>query len=308
MNKLNVIILGAGQGTRMKSKKPKVLHEIANFSMLEIINKLSQNLTSEKNIINIISEDVQKYADFQINNPVIQKERLGTGHAVKVAIENSANLTHAKTLILYADTPLVKEKTIQNMLKKDYDLILCGFEVEDVSKKYGRIITNHSHKDFSEIYKLVEYKDANTEERKERLCNAGMMLIDTELLKELIFKIDNNNEAKEFYLTDLVKLVKQKSKTAYVYHASEEEFQGANSRTELAELDSTIQRELKTKHMENGVTFMLPDTTYISHDTEIESDCVIEPSVFIGKRVKITSGSRIKAFSRLENCEVSSKD
>ncbi len=307
MNKLsiNIIILGAGQGTRMKSKKPKVLHEIANFSMLEIVNKVSEELTSKKNIVNLISKEVEQYSEFKINNPVIQEDRLGTGHAVKIAVENF-DLIQEKTVILYADTPLVKIKTIESMLKQNYDLILCGFEVSDISKKYGRIITNHSNKDFSEIYKLVEYKDATHEEKEETLCNAGIMVIKTSLLKELIFKIDNNNEAKEFYLTDLVKLTQQKNQQAFVYHASELEFQGANSRKELAELDATLQDNLKSEHMDNGVTFMLPNTTYISYDTEIENDCIVEPNVFIGKGVKIHSGVRIKSFSRLEDCEIKS--
>ena len=259
---LSIVILAAGKGTRMKSSIPKVLHKVAGREMVNLTIDTAKAL-KPSNISVVISEDVSDFADRIVSehptskiNFAIQKERLGTAHAVNVGI--SALPKIGKTLlILYADTPLLKIETLQEMVtkiqNKQSSICVLGFECADENNKYGRLVVNKNHLD-----KIIEYKDANLKERKIKLCNSGVVAVDGDKIKSLLAKVDNKNASGEYYLTDIVGLAKKsKLKCSYI-EALESEVIGVNSRNDLAVVETIKQNRLRSKLMENGVTMIDP--------------------------------------------------
>lgn len=298
--KIDVLILGAGYGTRMKSSKPKVLHEVSGIPMLDVVNGIAKKLQGVNNIVNVISEDVLQHHTTKDFKYVIQHEKLGTGHAVKTGL-GKIDTTSDFVLVLYGDTPLIQVETISTLINPEYDLIIAGFEVDDVSKKYGRIVTDIDFGKFCSVKKIVEFKDADKTERDIKLCNSGVMLIKTVHLLRYIHHIENKNAANEYYLTDLVEIFIKNNLKCAAFKASEVEFQGVNSKKELSIVEHVMQNRIKDFHMTEGVTFTMPESTFVSLDTIIEKNVTIEPFVFIGNNVKITEGKKVSAFSRLEN-------
>ncbi len=307
---LSIVILAAGKGTRMKSSIPKVLHKVAGREMVNLTIDTAKAL-KPSNISVVISEDVSDFADrIVLEHPTskinfaIQKERLGTAHAVNVGI--SALPRIGKTLlILYADTPLLKIETLQEMVtkiqNKQSSICVLGFECADENNKYGRLVVNKSHLD-----KIIEYKDANPKERKIKLCNSGVVAVDGDKIKSLLAKVDNKNASGEYYLTDIVGLAKKsKLKCSYI-EALESEVIGVNSRNDLAVVEIIKQNRLRSKLMENGVTMIDPASIHLSFDTEIENDVIIHPQVVFGVGVRIHSNVEIKSFSHLEGAEIKS--
>ncbi len=298
---LSIIILAAGKGTRMKSSTPKTLHKIASFSMLDlaIINAKSLN---PENICIVISREMEKFSQEIKKNHAnlniefaIQEDRLGTGHGVKIALNNMSKI-NSNIIILYGDTPLIKVSTLEEMIVKLNDNQLCvlGFDCFN-ENKYGRLITKGEY-----LKKIIEFKDASEEERKITLCNSGVIAINHQNSLDLINKIDNNNAAKEYYLTDIVQIMKKDELKTTFIKASEEEVLGVNSKVELARVEKLKQDEMRQKFMENGVTLIDPNTIYFAADTKIENDVIIHPNVVIGPNVEIRKGSEIKSFSHIE--------
>ena len=208
-------------------------------------------------------------------------------------------------LILYADTPLLKIETLQEMVtkiqNKQSSICVLGFECADENNKYGRLVVNKNHLD-----KIIEYKDANLKERKIKLCNSGVVAVDGDKIKSLLAKVDNKNASGEYYLTDIVGLAKKsKLKCSYI-EALESEVIGVNSRNDLAVVETIKQNRLRSKLMENGVTMIDPASVHLSFDTEIENDVIIYPQVVFGVGVKIHSNVEIKSFSHLEGTEIKS--
>lgn len=300
--KFDCIILGAGKGTRMKSDLPKVLHKVSGSRMIDIVNDVAL-LLGAQNIVNVVSDDVVKNLGECEYKFVIQEERLGTGHAVRCAIDE-IEFTSDYTMILYADTPLVQKNTLQSIMNENFDLVIAGFEIDDTSKRYGRIFAEKSNNELKVVSKIVEFKDANDEEKANKLCNSGVMFIKTELLKKFIKEVQNNNAQNEYYLTDLVEIFNKNDKKCGCFVATEEEFCGVNSRLELAFVDNLMQKRIKDDLMANGVTINMPESTYIELGAEIENDVIIEPFVNIGKNVKIKKDCKIKSFSHLKDVVV----
>lgn len=307
---LSIVILAAGKGTRMKSSIPKVLHKLSGREMVNLTIDTAKAL-KPNNIVVVISEDVTDFADRIISehptskiNFALQKERLGTAHAVEIGI-NALPKISKTVLILYADTPLLKEETLQEMVtkiqNKQSSVCVLGFDCEDENNKYGRLVVSRN-----QLNKIVEYKDASLKERKIKLCNSGVIAVAGDKVKSLLAKVNNKNASGEYYLTDIVGLAKKaKLKCSYI-KASESEVMGVNSRNDLAVAEAIKQNRLRGKLMENGVTMLNPQTVYLSFDTEIGNDVVIHPDVVFGSRVKIHSNVEIRSFCHLEGTEVKS--
>ncbi len=305
--KIFTITLAAGNGTRMKSSTPKPLHKIAGMTLLNWSVRCFDGLNVEKKIL-VASEDLI-VKDSSLNDRfsiVIQNEKLGTGHAVKICrdlIDEKSDIV----IINYGDTPFVKSETIQNMISKlqSCDCVFLGFKTSDISNKYGRFIINQD-----QLIDIVEFKDASDSIREIDLCNSGIVAIKTSILLDNIDKIDNKNAACEYYLTDLVKILKNSNKIISFVKCDESEVMGVNSRSDLAMAESAFQDSQRDRFMNEGVTMRDPKTVFFSHDTVISNDVEIEPFVFFGQGVSIKSGSKILANSYLgnvvigENCSI----
>lgn len=297
------IILAAGLGTRMKSSKPKVLHEIAGLSMLETLVNTLRNDTNFDKIVIVTGDDTPEITDTIKDFPIaIQKERLGTAHAVLAAKEHFKNFD-GNIFVFFGDTPLITSKTIkkvQNIMEENQELAatFLGFIPQDTAK-YGRFITNSDS-----LEAIVEHADATEEQRKINLCNSGVAAINGTNALTLLEQVSNNNSKGEYYLTDIVAIAKQSELKCSYAIGDEEEFLGINSKLELAKAEEIIQNQLRKQAMENGVTLIDPTTTFFSYDTKIGKDVVIEPNVFFGKGVTIGNNVRIKAFSHIEGATI----
>lgn len=307
VNNPTVIILAAGKGTRMNNPLPKVLHKVCGTTLIEHVLSTSKKLKAA-NIISVISDDmkeVEQLIEKSSTSKIIhQKKRLGTGHAVKIAIPyiNSKD----NVVILYGDTPLIKEETVSKMLEslKDKDVAICvlGFAAKDPNG-YGRLITNNK----GNLKKITEHNDATEAERKINLCNSGVMVFKGEYIEKIINKINNKNQKKEYYLTDAIAIARDLGFNSKTIVTDENEVAGINSQKERAHVEKIKQNELRERHLKNGVIMVAPETVYFSEGTEIASGTVIEPNVIFKGKVTVKGASEIRAFSYLEDCEIEEK-
>lgn len=310
--KVNIILLAAGMGKRMYSDTPKVLHKVAGVSMLETVYNQIKKINIEENLITVLSDEVLSSTPefFKDISYVIQKNRLGTGDACKVAIKSDIfNNSAEYTGVLYADTPLITSETISKIISllEKSDLIVGSFVAKDQSQPYGRILTNAdtkvSENDLFQINGIKEFKDFKSTEIKPTLCNSGIIFAKTEIFTALIDKIQNNNAANEYYLTDIVQLASEHGFDCKSVMINESEILGVNSKVELSIAENQMQQRLRLKHMQNGVTLINPETVFFSQDTEIGKDVIIEPNVFFGTKVKIGNKCTIASFSYLTGVE-----
>ncbi len=301
--KLACIILAAGKGTRMKSRKPKVLHKIAGLSMVSHVIKTVESLSPEK-IITIIGPDMETVAsEISPHETAVQQEQKGTADAVKTALP-ALNGFKGNILVLYGDVPLIGHDTLRTLLNhhnsnKDFGATILAMAPPDPTG-YGRIIQNRD----GTLAKIVEEADANEQEKQIRLSNSGIMVIDGECLSHWLSQIDNNNAQGEYYLVDLVEIIQKNGKSCGVIRGHFEELEGVNSRAQLAGLELTMQMILRMKALENGVTMIDPQTVYFSWDTKIGQDVLIEPGVFFGPGVEIADNAHIRAHSHIEGAKV----
>lgn len=305
---LSILILAAGKGSRMKSDLPKVMHKVAGREMLNMVIDEAK-LLEPQDIIIVVSEEMADFQEKILNTHpevkisfALQKERKGTAHAVRIGLENLQNIGK-KCLILYGDTPLISHHTLQNMLAKldDFSLCVLGFE-EKEENSYGRLVVDEN----GHLEKIVEFKDANLEEKRITLCNSGVMAIDSAHIHELLSKVKNHNSAAEFYLTDIIAIAgKMDLKCSFIKTASEEVL-GVNSRVELAKIELIKQNQLRKKIMDEGTTLLDPSTVYFSFDTKISNDVTIHPQVFFGPKVVIEKNVEVKSFCHIEGAEIKS--
>jgi bifunctional UDP-N-acetylglucosamine pyrophosphorylase/glucosamine-1-phosphate N-acetyltransferase len=299
------IVLAAGEGTRMKSDRPKALHEVAGRSMLA--NVLTSAVAAGVNRVAVIvgpgRDDVGAEARRCIPGAEIfvQNERRGTAHAVLAA---RAALAEAcdDLLVLFADTPLVTPPTIEALraaLAEGAAVAVLGFEASDPFG-YGRLLRDAA----GSVIAIREEKDASDDERVVTLCNGGLMAIDGANALRLLEKIDNKNANGEFYLTDVVEIARADGRKTTVVIADETEVLGVNDRIQLAQAEAIAQSRLRRAAMARGATMIAPETVFLSADTEIGRDVVIEPHVVIGPGVEIADGAVIHAFSHLEGARV----
>ncbi len=303
--KIAAIILAAGKGTRMKSARAKVLHEIGGREMIGHVIDAVSELKPARTVV-VIGDHAPKAGEFaRAIDPEIavalQSPPKGTAHAVEQAMPALEKFSGA-VLVLYADTPLVTPETMQGLadeIKAGAGVAVLGFQT-DLPGAYGRLKLDEN----GALSAIVEAKDASEEELEIDLCNSGVMAIDADALKSLLPKIDDNNAKKEFYLTDIVALARADNKRCAVIVGDEDEVIGVNSRTELAEAEAIFQWRSRIDAMENGATLIDPSTVYFSHDTKLGKDVVVGQNVVFGKGVCVADNAEIKAFSHLEGATV----
>lgn len=309
---LSTIILSAGKGTRMKSDLPKVMHKVASRTMLDLVIDTAKNIAAQ-DITIVISEDLLPFCEkirlqhSQIKiDFVVQNERKGTAHAVLCALQKFEELNKKlskKVLILYGDTPLISASTLQLMLEKleKNDLCVLGFEEKD-ENSYGKLVIDEN----GFLKKIVESKDANDSEKLISLCNSGVIAVSGEHIFDLISKVENQNAANEFYLTDIVKIANEFGLKCNFIKTNSDEVLGVNSRIELAKIEKIMQQRLRQKMMENGVSLVDPESVFFAFDTEIGNDTIIQPYNVFGPKVKIASKVEIKSFCDIEGAKISS--
>lgn len=298
---LAVIILAAGQGTRMKSAKHKVLHPVAGRPMLLHLIASVGELGPERQVVVVGAgrEQVEQAVGSQVAIAV-QEQQLGTGHAVAQAHDALAGFA-GDILILYGDVPLVRTDTMRAMLDRlnrgdEPRAVVLGFRPEDAAA-YGRIVTDgHGF-----IQKMVEYKDADAAERAVTLCNSGLMAVRSTDLFVLLDQIGNDNAAGEYYLPDIVMLPGAQSA---VIEAEAWEVAGVNSRAELAGVEADWQERRRIEAMRDGATLVAPGTVFFAHDTVLGRDVVVEPNVVFGPGVTVADNVKIHAFSHLEGATI----
>lgn len=300
-----LIILAAGKGTRMKSDLPKVLHEVAGAPLLAHAMQAGAALSPEYSVIvaGHGAERVQQAAlkwndDAQI---VLQKAQKGTGHAVLQA-QDALTGFEGDVIVLYGDTPFIRSETLEAMLqaRTTHDVVVLGFEAADPGR-YGRLVTEGDA-----LTEIVEFKDADAATRDITLCNSGVIAAKSDTLFSLLSAVTDNNAAGEYYLTDIVGIARRKGLSATVVRCDEAETLGINSRVELGAAEGIYQSRRRQEAMENGVTLQAPETVHFAFDTLIGPDTIVEPNVVFGPGVSIENGARIRAFSHLEGCHVSS--
>ncbi|MFW5619214.1 MAG: NTP transferase domain-containing protein, partial [Campylobacter hyointestinalis] len=259
MNDISIIILAAGNGTRMKSSKSKVLHELCGEPMITHILKKSYEITSDVRVVlSYQFEEVKSVVLAEFENTKICKQDTvnfpGTAGALRAAIND---LNSKKTLIICGDMPLVQVNELKALCENSSDVTLSAFKAIDPNG-YGRVITKDK-----KVVKIVEQKDANEDEIKVDLCNAGAYCFDTNLLKDLIPLIKNNNASKEFYLTDAIELAINRGFSVSFSLVSEANFMGINDKFALSLAEEIMQNSIKEKLMKNGVIMHLPKTIFI---------------------------------------------
>jgi bifunctional UDP-N-acetylglucosamine pyrophosphorylase/glucosamine-1-phosphate N-acetyltransferase len=299
-NSLTVIILAAGQGSRMRSVLPKVLHNIACEPMLAHVMRTAQRLGSSDISVVASPLNVDVLSPYiKPHNVVIQDEALGTGHAVRSASDVIAKAT-GTVLVLYGDGPLYTPETLLNFIKsfeadKNAGVGFLGMKPSDPTG-YGRMKSDQD----GYITHIVEQKDATEQEKSIGLCWTGVMCAKADRLNDWLAAINNDNAQGEYYLTDLPKIALQDDIKTMNTLCPIDETLGANNRIELANLENKMQEKLRARAMENGATLLDPNTVYLCEDTVIGQDVTIEPNVFFGKNVVIGDNCHVKAFSHIE--------
>ena len=300
---LKSIILAAGKGTRMKSDKPKVLHEIFNKSLLGyVIEAVNDTGLADENIVIVghQAEKVEEYIESNYINTktVLQSPQLGTGHAVSMALPLLDNFD-GEVIILCGDTPLITSQTIKEFVEyhrnENSDLTVMS-AIFDNPTNYGRIIRNSD----DSLNSIVEEKDATAEQKKVKEVNAGIYCLNWSKIKLAFKDLKTNNAQGEYYLTDIVKWAGVNNfKTLAYTLKNNEEIYGINSKANLAEAAKLLNKIIIKKHLDNGVTIIDPDTTWISPETKIEPDTIIYPSCYIEGKNQIGKNCKIGPFAHL---------
>ncbi|WP_147106121.1 bifunctional UDP-N-acetylglucosamine diphosphorylase/glucosamine-1-phosphate N-acetyltransferase GlmU [Tateyamaria sp. syn59] len=300
-----LIILAAGKGTRMKSDLPKVLHPIAGAPMLHHALQTSAALDPARTIVVAGHGAEQVQAAALAYDPsievVIQKEQLGTGHAVDQA-RGALDGFDGDVVVLFGDTPFLQPETLSRMVeaRQTHDIVVLGFDIAEVQPRYGRLVM-----DGDRLVKIVEYKDATEEERTIRFTNSGLIACNAKVMFDMLSEVTNDNASGEYYLTAVPELANAKGLSVTAIKCDEAETLGVDSRTDLAGADAIFQARARATLLDGGVTLMAPETVYLSFDTVIGRDALIEPNVVFGPGVTVESGATIRAFSHLEGCHVS---
>ena len=293
------LVLAAGQGKRIKSDLPKVLHKVCGKEMVKhVIDSIRKSGIDDVNVIVGKGAELVKERTSDRNvSYSLQEEQLGTGHAVKCA-EDFLKDKKGVVAVFAGDTPLIKQSTIEKLFNehienKNAATVLTSM-VEDPTG-YGRIVRDSNN----EVLKIVEHKDCNEEELKIKEMNTAIYCFDIELLVSSLSKINNNNNQGEYYLTDVIEILKSEGKKIGAVITEFEETIGVNSRVQLAEAEEILKNRINLMHMENGVTLIDPKTTYIGIDVEIGKDTIIYPNNILEGNTKIGSNCTLYQNSRI---------
>ncbi len=299
------VILAAGDSTRMKSSKSKVLHPVANRPMIaHVVDAVAKSdISSVALVVGRNADEVVNAAsvDGVAIEAYLQKERLGTGHAVLAAREAIAR-GYDDIVVTYGDVPLQTDaplKAARRHLAEGSDIVVIGFHTNRPTG-YGRLLVKDG-----ELIAIREEKDATDAERAVTWCNSGLMAINGRKALDLLSRIGNSNAKGEYYLTDLVEIARSLGGRVTAVDAPEIEMTGCNNRAELAVIERLWQERRRHELMISGVSMIAPETVFLSYDTVIGQDALIEPNVVFGPGVIIDGGAVIHAFSHIEGAHVS---
>jgi len=301
------IVLAAGEGTRMRSALPKVLHAIAGRSLLaHVLRAVAETkVTAAAVVVGPNQEAVAAEAERVLPGAqcFVQRERRGTAHAVlaaRPALERKAD----DVLIVYGDTPLIRAAILSKLrapLAAGAAVVVLGFRPANPSG-YGRLVV-----DGDKLIAIREEADASETEKAIGLCNGGIMALAGAHALTILDRIGDNNRKREFYLTDAVEIARSMELDAAVVEAEEDDVRGINTKAQLAEAEAVLQQRLRKAALEAGVTMVAPETVFLSADTTFGKDVVIEPYVVFGEKVTVEDGAVIHAFSHLAGAHVGRK-
>jgi bifunctional UDP-N-acetylglucosamine pyrophosphorylase/glucosamine-1-phosphate N-acetyltransferase len=295
------IILAAGKSTRMKSSRSKVLHPIGGRPMIEWVTHLAKGAGIER-IVCVVGEDnadVRAAAEALGLDIAVQEPQMGTGHAVQCA-KAALDGFDGQVVVLYADTPLISGKTLSRVFEafETHALAVLGFDAADPAA-YGRLVTQGA-----DLHAIVEAKECTAEQLKISLCNSGVVAASAADLFSACDRVTNDNKKGEYYLTDIVEILRGDNKGATVVYASEAEVLGVNDRRDLANAEAAFQAVMREAAMVSGVSLKHPETVYFAYDTILEPDVTVEANVVFGPGVTVRRGATIHAFSHLEGADV----
>ncbi|MFV1877388.1 bifunctional UDP-N-acetylglucosamine diphosphorylase/glucosamine-1-phosphate N-acetyltransferase GlmU [Nioella sp.] len=301
-----LVILAAGQGTRMNSDLPKVLHPLGGAPLVVHAMDAGAALAAERTVVVVghggaqVEKAVRAHDEDAIC--VTQSAQLGTGHAVLQAAP-ALDGFEGDVIVLYGDTPFISEETLARMLaaRAAHDIVVLGFEAADPGR-YGRLVMESDR-----LARIVEAKDASPDELAITLCNSGLMAADAATLMTLLAEVGNDNASGEYYLTDVPAIAATKGLTATAVTCDEAETLGINTRVELAGAEALFQQRKRAEVLDGGVTMTAPDTVFFAYDTWIGRDVVIEPHVVFGPGVTVENEATIRAFSHLEGCHLGAR-
>ena len=303
-----VVILAAGQGTRMRSDTHKVLHPIASRPLLLHLLDRVDALGADKRVVVVGKgrDQVEQALSGRDVTVVHQAEQKGTGHAVLQA-KDALKGYYGAMIVLYGDVPFVEAATLQRMIerldgKDGPGVVVLGFRPNDPSV-YGRIILG----DGDRIAKMVEFRDATPEERDVDLCNSGMMAVRAGDLFRWLGDVKNDNAAGEYYLPDVVNIAAAEGREVVAIEGDPYEATGVNSRAELAHLELEWQRRRREEALQEGATLIDPESVWFAYDTKLGRDVTVEPHVVFGPGVQIADGAMIHAFSHIEGATIGAK-
>jgi len=301
---LLTIILAAGEGKRMRSPLPKVLHPVAGLPMVvHVLETASKAGASDQAlVIGNQAELVEETVTACGHTPSlhIQTKREGTAHAV-LAARDAVRDSHDDVVVLYGDVPLIRDTTIEaarDALADGADIVVLGFETETPAG-YGRLVMEDDA-----LVAIREDKDATEAERAITFCNSGIIAFRREHMLPVLDAIGNDNSQGEYYLTDAVEVGRAKGLKTVAIAVPEEETTGVNDRVQLAQIEALWQARRRTELMTSGVTMQAPETVWFHHDTEVAGNCIIEPNVVFSEGVTLEAGAAIRAFSHLEGAHV----
>jgi bifunctional UDP-N-acetylglucosamine pyrophosphorylase/glucosamine-1-phosphate N-acetyltransferase len=298
---ISVVILAAGKGSRMKSTTPKVLHEISGKAMLFHAIDAAQKISDDITIIlyhqaTRVQEHIEKEYK-EINFHIQDAEKFpGTGGAMK-----EVKTKYEKTLILNGDMPLITQNSLLALTNGDADINMSVIQLDNPSG-YGRVIIANQ-----KVQEIIEEKDCNPTQKEIQTINAGIYCVNSNLLNRYIPKIDNNNAQKEYYLTDIIKMAVDENLTVTPIYVEETEFKGVNSKLDLSVAEEIMQRRIKEKWMNQGVSMRLPSTIYIDIRAKFQGECILENgTTILGK--SYLENAHIKAHSVIEDATVINSD
>ena len=299
------VILAAGQGTRMRSSLPKVLHPVGERPMIDWSIALAQSVGCDRIIVvcSPNAETLQSHVADTLgrDSVAIQDPPLGTGHAVLQAQDALADFD-GELVVLCGDVPLIRSDTVEALfaeVQSGAAVGVLGFEAADAGA-YGRLITDAS----GNLEAIIEAKEARPEQLAVSFCNSGVISAQSKTMFDLLSRVTNDNVKGEYYLTDIVGLARAAGATCRTVSCDEADVIGINTRVQLAEAEVAFQARKRSEVLAMGVTMTAPETVFFSHDTEIENDVTIEPNVVFGPGVTVRTGARIRAFSHLEGAEI----
>jgi len=299
--------MAAGKGTRLKSKHPKVLHEVGGKPLLAHVIAAATQVVPPHDVYAIIGHEAERVREAVAStgiNFVLQKEQHGTGHALMMARKALADYDVA--IVLSGDAPLITPQTIAKL--RDYHLsaqaamtiLSAGL---DNPTGYGRVIRKSKHG--ADVRAIVEEKSASPAQRKIREINSGFYAFDAKSLFEHIDQLNNDNSHGEYYLTDIASVLAKSKKHVVAVEANDaSEILGGNTRAELSDIDLRMRRAKVQKLMTEGVTIFYPDTCLVDSDVEIGADTTIEPFVQIRGKTRIGAGCRIRSYSVIQDSDI----